>query len=326
MRLFLSDRAAAEIGPRIATTFGSRPFQLLTPAASPRDFEVALLSRDVTGKSTKTELEPSTRAFHDALRHAKSLRWVQVHSAGTDRPIYPELQARGVTIATASGANAPIVAQTALAGLLALARRFPLLFEQQRQRQWKSLVNALPHDLAGQAAVIVGWGPIGQLLAEWLRALGLAIVVVRHSPHAAEGHPTFTYEQLPEAAARADWLVIACPLSERTRRLVNADVLAAMPHGAHLVNVGRGEVVVEADLIAALETGHLAGAFLDVFEHEPLPATSPLWSLPNVIVTPHSAGHSAGNHARVTEMFLENLARDLEGRPLLRVAGAAAKR
>jgi phosphoglycerate dehydrogenase-like enzyme len=115
------------------------------------------------------------------------------------------------------------------------------------------------------------------------------------------------YESIVEAASRADWLVIACPLSGRTQGLVDARVLDAMPQGAHVVNVGRGEVVVEADLIGALSSGHLAGAFLDVFEREPLPPDSPLWSMPNVIATPHSAGHSAGNEARVAQMFLAAL-------------------
>ena len=312
MRILLSARAAADIGPRIAAVFGSRPFQIVTPPHGlTADFDTAFVSRDVTARSTKFEVEPETLAFHDALRQAKSLRWVHIHSAGADRPIYPELRARGVTITTSSGANAPIVAQTALAGILALARRFPQLAEQQRARQWKSLINAMPRDLAGQTAAIVGWGPIGQLLAQWLQALGVAIVVVRNSAQPAGTHPTFTYEVLREVAPKVDWLVIACPLSDRTRGLVRRDVLMAQPAGAHVVNVGRGEVVVERDLIDALEQGHLGGAYLDVFEHEPLPVDSPLWAMPNVIVTPHSAGISAGNAGRVADMFLDNLARRL---------------
>ena len=265
------------------------------------------MSRDVTGRSTKLVLEPQTRAFHDALRQARSLAWVHIHSAGVDRPIYPELQARGVEVTTSSGANATIVAQTALAGILALARRFPLLMEQQRMREWKSLIGALPPDLAGQVAVVVGWGPIGQALAGWLEAIGVEVRVVRHSTTLAGGRKTFPYESIAQAISGADWLVVACPLTDRTRRLVDAKVFAAMPRGAHFVNVGRGEVAVEADLVVALTSGQLAGAFLDVFEKEPLAADSPLWSMPNVIATPHSAGMSAGNEGRVAGMFLANL-------------------
>ena len=321
VRLLISGQAAADLGPRIKRAFGSRPHEIVTPPAGlTRDFDAAFVSRDVTGRSTKFELEPYTAQFHGGLRQAKSLRWVHIHSAGADRPIYPELQARGVAITTSSGANAPIVAHSALAGILALARRLPLLMEQQRARQWKSLFGNMPRDLEGQRAVIVGWGPIGQRLATLLQPLGLRIAVVRNSAEPAGAHPTFAFERLPEAVRGADWLVIACPLTDRTRAAIGRAVFEAMPAGAHVVNVGRGEVVVQRELLEALQSGHLAGAYLDVFEHEPLPADSPLWSLPNVIVTPHSAGHSDGNEGRVAQMFLDNLGRLIEGRPLVNVA------
>jgi phosphoglycerate dehydrogenase-like enzyme len=116
---------------------------------------------------------------------------------------------------------------------------------------------------------------------------------------------------------RTDWLLLACPLSDRTRGLIDAAALARMPAGARLVNVSRGEVVDEPALIDALRSGALAGAYLDVFAHEPLPADSPLWSLPNVIVTPHSAGHSDGNEARVAAIFLDNLRRWVRNQPLV---------
>jgi phosphoglycerate dehydrogenase-like enzyme len=321
VRILLSEKTAIAARLRIEQVLKSQPFEIVAPLdAASSDFDVAFLSREVTGRSTKLKLEPQTRVFHDALRQAKSLRWVHIHSAGADRPIFSELQSRGVAITTSSGANAPIVAQTALAGILALVRKFPILMEQRRTRVWKSLIGTPPRDLAGQTAVMVGWGPIGQLLAGWLEAMGVKIVVVRNSSTLAGAHPTYTYEQLRDVASSADWLVIACPLTDKTQRLVGKDVLGAMPAGAHLVNVGRGEVVVESELIAALEQGHLGGAFLDVFEHEPLPAESPLWGMANVIMTPHTAGVSAGNEGRNLEMFLDNLARFLDGKPLLRIA------
>ena len=323
MRILLSTDAASELSPRISAARGASPIEILTPPDGlTRDFDAAFVSRDVTGRSTKHALQPETRAFHDALRQASSLRWVQIHSAGTDRPIYPELQARGVVVTTAAGANASIVAQSALAGILALGRRLPLLMEQQRARQWKSLIGELPRDLEGQQAVILGWGPIGRRLAAWLSSIGLEVTIVRNSAEPADGFPTFAFERLAETLPRADWLVIACPLTERTHGAIGACALAALPRGAHIVNVGRGEIVVERDLIASLQSGHLRGAYLDVFEHEPLPAESPLWGLPNVIVTPHSAGHSAGNQGRVADMFMENLERFISGKALLRVAGA----
>ena len=120
---------------------------------------------------------------------------------------------------------------------------------------------------------------------------------------------------------RADWLVLACPLTERTRGLVDGAALALLPRGAHVVNVARGEVLVERDLISALQSAALAGAYLDVFEHEPLQRESPLWLMDNVIATPHSAGHSDGNAPRVDAMFLANLSRWVRGEPLANRVG-----
>jgi phosphoglycerate dehydrogenase-like enzyme len=324
VRILLSGKAAAVLRPRFASLAGAQALEIVTPPEGlARDFEAAFVSRDVTGRSTKLGLEPATKAFHDALRQAGSLRWVHIHSAGADRPIYPELQARGVVVTTSSGANAPVVAQSALAGMLALARRLPQLMRQQRAREWKSLFGDMPRDLAGQRALILGWGPIAQHLADWLAALGLVVTIVRDSARPAGGYATYPFERMAEALPRADWLAIACPLTERTRGSIGRAVFAAMPAGAHCVNVGRGEIVVEAELVEALESGRLAGAYLDVFEREPLPAESPLWSMPNVIVTPHSAGLSAGNEGRVADMFIDNLDRWIAGRPLLRVAAPA---
>jgi phosphoglycerate dehydrogenase-like enzyme len=229
--------------------------------------------------------------------------------------VFVELRQRGVTVTTSSGANAAVVAQSAVAGLLALARHLPQLFAAQREGRWApQLGAALPRDLGGQTAVIVGWGPVGQRIAAMLSAAGLQCIAVRRAAvPAADGFETAGYDDLPAVLPRADWLVLACPLTARTRGLVDAAALARLPPGAHLVNVARGEVVVEADVIAALRSGVLAGAALDVFEHEPLEPESPLWALPNVIVTPHSAGHSDGNETRVDALFLANLGRWIRG-------------
>ncbi|WPH11976.1 D-2-hydroxyacid dehydrogenase [Variovorax paradoxus] len=317
LRILMSPAAAHQAAGGLAEALGARPYVL---AGIGDDADVAFVSRDVTGLSTKHAVLPDTQRFHDALRAAPSLRWVHAHSSGADRPVYGELLARGVAVTTSSGANAGVVVQTALAGVLMLARCFPQLLEAQRSRSWAPLVGSgLPRDLAGQTAVIVGWGPIGQGLGSLLSALGLRVVAVRSSDRAAEppASESVSYERIGEVLPRADWLVLACPLSERTRNLVDAAALARLPAGARLVNVARGEVADEAALIDALQRGALAGACLDVFAQEPLPAASPLWMLPNVIVTPHTAGHSDGNEARVATIFLDNLRRWARGQPLL---------
>jgi phosphoglycerate dehydrogenase-like enzyme len=125
------------------------------------------------------------------------------------------------------------------------------------------------------------------------------------------------FEDIHTVLPRADWLLLACPLTDRTRGLVDAAALALLPPGARLVNVSRGEVVDEPALVDALRSGTLSGAYLDVFAHEPLPPDSPLWDMPHVIVTPHTAGHSDGNEARVAALFLDNLKRWNEDQPLL---------
>lgn len=322
LRILLSPQARQALAPAIAGLLGPRPYEIVTVEdfhdAPPADVDLAFISRDVTGLSTKQVRTESSEAFYDVLRASAELRWVHIHSAGADRPVYSELRARGVQVSTSSGANAEVVAQTALAGLLALARRFPQLMAAQQARRWAPLVSQPPRDLAGQTAVVVGWGPIGQRIGAFLRMLGLRLVVVRHgASHALEeGIEMVNFATLALALPRADWLLLACPLTGQTRGLVNRDLLAALPAGACLVNVARGEVVVERDLIEALQQGRLGGACLDVFEHEPLAKDSPLWGLANVIVTPHSAGHSDGNYRRVADMFLSNLARWHAGQPL----------
>ncbi|KXJ63887.1 hydroxyacid dehydrogenase [Achromobacter xylosoxidans] len=313
LRILMSASTRDRIGDAISQALDGRPFEAVIAAQAhgnePADVDVAFISRDVTGLSTKHRVLEPLEAFYVTLRRSPKLAWVHVHSAGADRPIFGELKARGVRVTTSSGANAQVVAQTALAAILSLAREFPRLFDAQRARTWTPLIGGLlPRDLAGQTAVIVGWGPIGQTLAGYLRMLGLNVIAVRSAATpSADGVETYAFEDLARIAGRADWLVLACPLSDRTRGLVDARVLAAMAPHARLVNVARGEIVAEADLIEALRAKTLAGAYLDVFEHEPLDAESPLWTLPNAFVTPHSAGHSDGNEARVDRIFLDYL-------------------
>jgi phosphoglycerate dehydrogenase-like enzyme len=306
LRILLSQAAAQKLGARLA---GHELVHFDDARAA--DADVAFVSRDVTGLSTKHKVLPATQQAYDALRAAPRLRWLHIHSAGVDRPIYQELLQRGVRVTTSSGANAPVVAQTALLGLLALARHWPLLLAAQREHRWAPLIaSGLPRDLHGQTAVVVGWGPVGQEIGRLLQAVGLKVVVVRR-----QGSPT-----LHEALPAADWLVLACALNEQTRGLLGARELALLPAHCGLVNVARGEVIDEPALVDALRTRRLAGAYLDVFAHEPLAPDSPLWDLPNVIATPHSAGFSDANEERVAEMFLENLARWLRGEALRNLA------
>ena len=329
LRILMSQEAIGKWSAHVGAVLGERKFLLLsTDDEQATSAEVAFVTRDVTGLSTKHTVLPDTQRVYDLLRAAEGLRWVHIHSAGADRPIFVELRERGVAITTSSGANALVVAQSAVLGLLALARHWPSLLEAQRERRWSPLIaTGLPRDLQGQRAVVVGWGPVGKEVGRLLRAFGIDVIVVRRSAAGNEsGFETVPVSRLREVLPQADWLLLACPLTPQTRGLIGEAELALMPRHGRLINVARGELIDQEALVEFLRTGRIAGAYLDVFCPEPLPKDSPLWELPNVIVTPHSAGFSDGNQKRVAQMFLDNLDRWAQGKPLLnRVAGGSAQ-
>ncbi|MDX2156448.1 MAG: D-2-hydroxyacid dehydrogenase [Hyphomicrobiaceae bacterium] len=323
MKLLLSAHALETWGRRIAAAVppGALSFvsaEAAGAAEAPCDADIAFMTREVTGRSSKGNPTPELRNFGRVLRKSPGLKWLQIHPAGAELPIYRELRDRGVKVTTASGATAVTVAHSALGALIAINRRFPLLADAQRRHAWEPrLGDHAPRDLKGQCAVVVGLGPIGRNLVPLLKMLGMRVVGVRRD--AAPVPPcdrTISYADLAVVLPEADVLILCCPASPITRGLANAAALAAMPKGSLFVNVARGEVAVEADVIAALQSGHIAGAYLDVFEREPLDPASPLWDLANVIVTPHTASHSLGQNEAIFDIFLDNLARWREGREL----------
>jgi phosphoglycerate dehydrogenase-like enzyme len=323
LKLLLSDFAHRSWGPRIAAAVPSGGLSFVTAeraiaGGETCDAEVAFMTREVTGKSSKNNPTPELRDFEIVLRRAPKLRWLQIHPAGAERPIYRELRDRGVKVTTASGATAVTVSHSVLGAVIALNRRFPLLADAQRQHAWEPRIgDRAPRDLKGQCAVVVGLGPIGRNISTLLKALDMRVVGVRRSSEpVVPCDQTIAYDRLAEVLPEADWLILCCPASPLTRGIADAVALAAMPVGAHFINVARGEIAVESDVIAALASGHLAGAYLDVFEREPLDPASPLWDMPNVLVSPHTASHSLGQNEAILEIFLDNLARWRDGRRL----------
>ena len=311
-RILLSEHTAKELAPQLTEILGQDGYQHVTAKnihEGTADADICFVSREITGNSTKQNILPETQYFYDALRASKDLKWIQIHSAGADRQIYLDLMARGVTLTTSSGASASLVAQTALTGLLCLARRFPQLAAAQRAHVWAPFFKTgLPPDLENQTAVIVGWGPIGQKLGAWLTALGLNITVVRQSAQSlVEGARVIDFDGFEKVLPEADWLILACPLTPQTTNLISAKALALMKPSAHIINISRGAVIDEPAMIEALNSGRLAGAYLDVFAQEPLVSDSPLWDMPNVIATPHTAGFSDGILKRMSQMFIQNL-------------------
>jgi phosphoglycerate dehydrogenase-like enzyme len=322
-RLLLSAFALGTWGRRIKSAVPDGELSFVTAEEAiasdgPCDADIAFMTREVTGRSSKGNPTPELRNFESVLRKSPKLRWLQIHPAGAERPLYGELRRRGVKVTTASGATAVTVAHSTLGAVIALNRRFPLLADAQRRHAWEPrLGERSPRDLKGQCAVIVGLGPIGRTIATLLKTLGMSVIGVRRSAIAVEPcDRTVTYEGLAEFLPQADWLILCCPASPVTRGLANAATFAAMPTGAHFVNVARGEVAIERDVIEALAGGKLAGAYLDVFEREPLDPASPLWDMPNVIVSPHTASHSQGQNEAILAIFLDNLGRWRDGRKL----------
>ena len=325
LRILLSDQSARVLEPKITNILGADAWVHVSAAevhAGTAMPDIAFISRDITGHSTKQRILPDTQFFYDALMHSSALKWLQIHSAGADRQIFLDLLAKGVTVTTASGASAGMVAQTALTGLLSLARRFPQLAQAQRAHEWMPFIKtSMPPELEGQTATIVGWGPIGQKLAAWLQAIGLNIIAIRQNvTPSVNGIEFVPFDRFADILPRTDWMILACPLTAQTTNLLSAEALSSMKPTAHIINVSRGAVVDEPAMIQALSTGRLAGAFLDVFAQEPLPSASPLWDMPHVICSPHTAGFSDSIVERVAQVFIDNLQRWHRGEALVNIA------
>lgn len=238
---------------------------------------------------------------------AEKLRFIQVPGAGVDSLIgQPDLLPE-VAVCNASGSHEPEMSEFIIAMLHATTYRVLQLVDQQRARHWRS--QLIPgHALDGGTLCILGLGTIGANVARRATALGMNVVGVRHSGQPVDGVSTVvTPDRRLDVLQGATALVIITPLTEETRGLVSAEELAALAPGAVVVDVSRGGVMQVDDLVAALGSGHIFGAAVDVFEEEPLPADSPLWDVPNLLVTPHTAGSSADYKRRISSMFADNL-------------------
>ncbi len=256
------------------------------------------------------------------LEKAPRLAFVQSISAGTDQYDRDAFRAAGVRLASAQGSNEKAVAAHAMALMLSFARRLPEAAGNQARRHWRPMIGAWAEredDLAGRTLVIVGMGRIGQRLARLARAFDMHVVGVKRDPDRGRGDAdeVVATVDLQAALARADYAVLTCPLTAETRGLIDAAALAALPRQAVLINVARGPVVVEAALIDALQGGRLAGAALDTVTEEPLVETSPLWTTPNLLITPHSGGETRRYEDNVLDLFVENLARLARGEATL---------
>jgi phosphoglycerate dehydrogenase-like enzyme len=249
-------------------------------------------------------------------------RWVHIASAGVDRLLFPELAASQAVVTNSRGVFDEPIADYVLLLVLAFARDLTTTLRYQAQRRWQ---HRETERLAGARALVVGTGPIGRAIGRRLAGFGLRVTGAGRTARDADPDlgEIVGPDELPAALATADYVVLAAPLTAATRDLIDAAALRSMRPTARLINVARGELVVEPDLVAALREGTIAGAALDVFAGEPLPPDSPLWDLPNVIVSPHMSGDLIGWRAELVTVFTRNLRRFTQDMPLANVVDKA---
>ena len=250
------------------------------------------------------------------------LRWIHSQAAGIDYvDRAPGLLDAGVVITSSSGVHARPLSDTVMGAIIALAKGFPQALRRQGRHEW---LRYTPEDVTGKVVAIIGAGKIGTAIARWCRVMGMRVVGVRRSAP-VEGSDVGPFgwiagrDGLAKALSVSDYVVLCAPRTPETVGMIGVKEFAAMKEGACFINVARGDLVDEAALIAALESGRLGGAYLDVFATEPLPDDSPLWDMENVLITGHSGAGSTDRDERVVEIFLENLRQYLGGRPLVNV-------
>jgi phosphoglycerate dehydrogenase-like enzyme len=273
---------------------------------NPEDYATRLPDADVVVSSMLWK--------NDLVSRAKRLKFVQSISAGIDQYDKEVFRAHGIRLASAAGVNAHAVAEHAIALILALQRHLHTGRDNQAAKRWRGMISDIPareDELGGKRLLIVGLGRIGRRLTKLAKAFDLEVVATRRDPSrgregtdAVHGH-----DRLHELLPTADIVALTCPLTSETTNLIDAKALGRMKPTAHLVNVARGRVVDEDALLRALAENRIAAAGLDVTREEPLPASSPLWAMANVLITPHTAGETQRYEDGVIDLLLENLNR-----------------
>ena len=255
------------------------------------------------------------------MARAPNLRWVQSSSAGMDAFLTPALRDSDIVVTNAAGLYGPNVADQGFALLLGLVRGIHHFARRQENHRWDNRVPTPIIEIPGLTIGIVGMGGIGGFMANRAKGFDTHVIAVDafRTDKPENVDELMPIDQLPDLMSRSDVVMIACPLTDETRGLINASNLALMKPTAYLINVARGPIVDQEALVEALENGTIAGAGLDVTEVEPLDKDSPLWDMDNVIITPHVAGVSQRRFPRLVEFFCNNLKNYLAGEPLANV-------
>lgn len=287
----------------------------LTHNEQPTQIETA--QPDVAWFSIDLAYKKLFKQFGETVLAAESIKWLQTFNAGLNHPMYQQMLDQGMRI-SGSSAQAIAIAEYIIANVLVC---YQGVFERKRYQDAHQWQKTNFKELWRTKWVIVGFGNIGRELAKRLRSFECEIIAVRKSGRAdVLADQVLTLDQINEHLPHADGVVIACPLTAETEGLVDQAFLAQMKPGATFVNVGRGKIVDQPALIAALNSGTIGHAILDVFDPEPLPADSPLWDIENVLISPHSSNAGNNTALRGDMLFLDNLKRYLADEPLLNEA------
>jgi phosphoglycerate dehydrogenase-like enzyme len=278
------------------------------------------LAKALPGAEVMLAWSGDTDDLRRAWAAADSLRWIQTGSVGVEWILFPELVESDVILTNVRGAADRPIAESVIGFIVAMAKGFPGMDEDRRRGVWRHEV--MSELLEGSVLVVVGPGPIGRAIGRAAReGLGMRVRAVGRTARTGDAvfETVVAVDDLYGALAGADYVVDSLPLTPATRHLFDAGAFAAMKPTARFVNIGRGATVDEAALVEALGAGRIAGAALDVFETEPLPPESPLWSMDSVIVSPHRSGNVEGWDARFAQIFYDNLDRWLRGEPVINV-------
>ena len=252
------------------------------------------------------------------IKSLPDLKWVQVAIAGVDWILAdPDIAESDVAITNASGVHAIPVSEHVLAIMLSFCRNMNVHFKDQMNRKWRHLPEY--RELSGSTMGVIGFGKIGEKIAETAKALGIRVLGLRRNPNRASSFVDrmFGPDQLLEMLPACDWVVISAAATKETDGMIGATELSSMKKSAYIINIARGALIKEDELIKALREGRIAGAGLDVFEKEPLEESSPLWELPNVIITPHIAAGTPYYVDRLVDIFCDNIRCYYRGKPLI---------
>jgi D-2-hydroxyacid dehydrogenase (NADP+) len=279
-----------------------------------RHFQVNTIEELTVRIADADVLSVSMMWRNSLVQRAPKLKFIQSISAGTDQYSRDALKAAGIRLASGQGVNARAVAEHAMSLILAMTRQLHLARDNQVKHHWRGMISDLSKredELGGKTLLIVGLGRIGSHLAGLARAFGMRVIATKRDVASGAGaaDAVFSDAALIEHLPEADFVALTCPLTPQTEGLINARALGAMKPSAYLINVARGRVVDEPALIKGLGEGRIAGAGLDCTVEEPLPAGSPLWDMPNVLITPHTAGETRKYEDNVIDLLLENLDR-----------------